>query len=148
MNKLELDKLLDNDKLTPAQEIVVRRAVHYKIYKFFNTDTKKDYFSLVYRITGDDPTKHYEFEFTTLEDIRAKAYKMVMWDLIKVNSYKMTDVGAIQEVVDLIERNLTQEPDHEVMLCFGTGRNFMSPTHFYIKSHILFKVLQVMRVLK
>lgn len=148
MSKVELDQILDNDRLTTAQERVIRRTVPHKLYKFFNTDTQAQYFSLVYRIKGGDPTKHYELDFPTLDIMRMKSYKMVMWDLIKIHSYKMTDAGVIEEMIKLIERNLIQEPDHHVLLCFGTGKNFMSPTHFYIKSHVLFKILQVMNVLK
>lgn len=146
--RLNLNSLIDEDNITSAQERVIRRTVPHKLYKYFKTDTKEHSFSLVYRIKGDDPTKHYEFDFVTLEMMRSKAYKMVMWDLIKVNSYKMTDTGAIQEIIHLIERNVTKETSHQVMLCFGNGTNFVSPTHIDIQSNVLFRILQVMGVLK
>lgn len=148
MPKFSVDLLLDNDFLDPAQERSVRKLIKYKLDRSWcidENDFMEQTIKITYSLKGHEP-RDYEFEKKDLETLRVRAYRVIMWDLIKANALNI-EGPLVNEIMKSLHSGIKvgREEDYQRDFQFK-NKSFKSPSYPSIKTRYLYQTLKLMLV--
>lgn len=149
--KIDLNHLLDEDILSPAEERTVRRMVSYNICTR-PSQTHGIVRNVIEFKVNDDSTEGYNSysnDFGNLSRDKKYIYKSVMFKIVRHFSPRIHCQSTIKELKRLLSD--TREEDHQLILdvSFSGERHSFLVIHYnYMKMKNLYKAVMLVKGLK
>lgn len=140
---LNLDNLLGNDQLSPAQQRAVRKHITYAMKR---TGMYAIPYSFRYNVKNEKPQKLHTFEFDTLSfETKQLMYKEVMFILIyQYARFKTHHPAIIVKVKRILKKGIFDRDEYNTQITFGSQDYLDVPYFGFIRSQNLFQALQLL----
>lgn len=138
-----LDNLLGNDQLTPAQERAVRNHISYEIKR---TGLSSLPYSFRYKVKNEKPQKTHSFDFDELNlEIKQLLYKEVMFRLIhQYARFKNHHPTTIVKAKRVLKKGIFNWDEYKTEIYFRPKDYLDVPYYGFIRAQNLFKALQLL----
>lgn len=138
---INLNQLLDEDHLTPAQERFIRRLFDYTLSRDKNNKYVLEYSSNYGEFTG---TRLQDIKTDSLSSLKEVAYKEVMLQLIDADIDTVTDPMEIKKVKTLLEESVIDQNAEAFIIELHDDSTVWVREADYLKSQNLYKVVEIL----